>query len=58
VLNLADGSGVSITGKRVVPGNFVTLTFSFDRAEAITLGVPVVSASNPDYAGVKVPPAS
>jgi hypothetical protein len=58
VLNLADGSGVSITGKRVVPGNFVTLTFSFDRAEAITIGVPVVNASNPDYAGVKVPPAS
>ena len=58
VLNLADDSGVSITAKRVAPGNFVKLTFSFDRAEAITLSVPVVASSNPDYADVKVPPAS
>jgi hypothetical protein len=58
VLNLADDSGISITGKRVVPGNFVTVTFSFDRAEAITVGVPVVDAANPDYSGVKVPSTS
>jgi hypothetical protein len=58
VLNLADDSGISITGKRVVPGNFVTVTFSFDRAEAITVDVPVVDAANPDYSGVKVPAAS
>ena len=58
VLNLADDSGISITAKRVVPGNFVRITFSFDRAEAITVDVPVVNAANPDYSGVKVPSGS
>jgi hypothetical protein len=55
LLNLATGGGVAATGKRVVPGNFVTVTFSFDRGQAVTLDVPVVSADNPDYKDVKVP---
>lgn len=57
LLNLATKGAVTIRGQRVVPGNFVTITFSFDRAQAVTLDVPVVSHSNPDYAGVKVPSA-
>jgi hypothetical protein len=57
VLNLATKGAVTIRGQRVVPGNFVTITFSFDRAQSVTLDVPVVSHSNPDYAGVKVPSA-
>jgi hypothetical protein len=57
VLNLATRGAVTIRGQRVVPGNFVTITFSFDRAQSVTLDVPVVSHSNPDYAGVKVPSA-
>lgn len=55
LLNLATQGAVTIHGQRVVPGNFVTITFSFDRAQSVTLDVPVVSHSNPDYAGVKVP---
>jgi hypothetical protein len=55
VLNLAQSGRITARGKRIVPGNFVRITFSFDRGQAATLDVPVVSASNPDYAGVKVP---
>ena len=55
MLNLATQSHITARGTRVVPGNFVEITFSFDRGAAITLGVPVVSAKNPDYAGIKVP---
>jgi len=55
MLNLAKQGSITIRGKRVVPGNFVEITFSFSRGSSITLGVPVVSASNPDYAGIKVP---
>jgi hypothetical protein len=58
LLNLATQGSITARGKRIVPGNVVEITFSFDRAEAITIGVPVVSASNPDYAGVKVPSGS
>lgn len=57
LLNLATQGAVTIHGQRVVPGNFVTITFSFDRAQSVTVDVPVVSHSNPDYAGVKVPSA-
>ncbi len=39
----------------MVPGNFVKITFSFDRGQAVTLDAPVVSSSNPDYKDVKVP---
>jgi len=55
LLNLATKGSITARGQRVVPGNFVTITFTFDRAQAITVDVPVVSASNPDYAGIKVP---
>jgi hypothetical protein len=55
LLNLATQGNVTAHGQRIVPGNFVEITFSFDRAQAITVDVPVVSHSDPDYAGVKVP---
>ena len=42
-------------GDRVKPGNFVDITFSFDRGQAITLKAPVVDASDPVYKDVKVP---
>jgi hypothetical protein len=58
LLNLATKGEITARGKRIVPGNFVEITFSFDRAEAITVDVPVVSHSNPDYADVKVPSGS
>ena len=58
LLNLATEGDVSVRGKRVVPGNFVKITFSFDRAGNVTVDVPVVSADNPDYADVPLPSGS
>jgi hypothetical protein len=58
LLNLAQDGRIFVRGRQIAPGTFVKLTFSFDRAEAVTLDVPVVSASNPDYADVQVPAAS
>ena len=58
LLNLATQSNVGVSGKRVVPGNFVSITFSFDRAAAATLEVPVMSADDPDYAQVPLPSGS
>jgi len=58
VLNLAEEGGVTVRGDRLEPGKFVEITFSFQRGEAATIKVPVVSASNPDYADVQVPSGS
>lgn len=58
LLNLATQGDVSLRGKRIVPGNFVEITFSFDHAGSATLDVPVVSSDDPDYADVKVPAGS
>ncbi len=55
LLNLADDGGISARGERVKPGNFVSITFSFERAEAITLDVPVVSADSPAYEDIPTP---
>lgn len=55
LLNLAKDGRIAVRGKRVVPGNFVEITFSFDRGEAITVGAPVLSASDPDYKDIKLP---
>ena len=57
LLNLATQSNVTARDKRIVPGYFVEITFSFDRGEAITLEVPVVPHSGA-YADVKVPSGS
>ncbi len=48
VLVLDDGS-LRVTGESVQPGGFVPLTFEFERAESITVQVPVVSADTPPY---------
>jgi hypothetical protein len=55
LLNLATDGGVTARGRQIVPGRFVGITFSFDRGKAVTVQVPVVSASDPDYAGIKTP---
>lgn len=55
MLNLATDGHVYVRGSRVVPGNLVEITFSFDRGKSITLKAPVVSADDPVYAGIKVP---
>ena len=54
LLNLATDGRIAIRGARVAPGNFVTITFTFARAQAITVQAPVVANSS-EYAGVKVP---
>lgn len=48
LLVLDDGS-LQVTGESVQPGGFVPLTFEFERAESITVQVPVVSADTPPY---------
>jgi hypothetical protein len=54
-LNLAEGGGVRADGESLVPGRFVTLTFSFERAAAVTVDVPVVEwAAEGPYAEVPV----
>jgi hypothetical protein len=59
LLQLADpdAATVLISGLEVKPGNFVSVTFHFQHADAVTLEVPVVEPGE-DFAGVKVPSAS
>lgn len=53
-VQLVDETEVSVEGESVAPGNFVTLTFSFERGANVTLDVPVVDRRG-DYADVPVP---
>lgn len=54
-VNLSTQGSYSASGQRIVPGRFVKLTFTFQRAQQVTLDVPVMSSSNPDYSGVPLP---
>ena len=54
-VNLSDLGRYSASGRDVVPGKFVKLTFTFQRAQQVTLDVPVMSSSNPDYSSVPLP---
>jgi len=58
LLNLATDGTITARGERVTPGNFVEITFSFDRGQPATLKVPVVSADNPAYSDVPSPSSS
>jgi hypothetical protein len=55
LLNLATKGQVTVFGSQVKPGAFVTLTWTFKHAQTVTFDVPVLSASNPDYAKVPLP---
>lgn len=57
LLNLATDGRNFISGPEVKLGRNVRITFSFDRAKAITLTVPVVG-NTAEYAGVALPSAS
>jgi hypothetical protein len=46
ILTIDDGSA-TVTGDRVVAGNFVPLTFSFENASSVTLQAPVVEPTGP-----------
>ena len=54
LLSLVDEGGAKIEGDAVKAGSFVTLTFSFQRAESVTLDVPVVEHGEGPYADVPV----
>jgi hypothetical protein len=56
LLNLAAQGRIFARGPEVVPGNFVSITFTFQRAKAITVDVPVVDNSGTTYSGVPLPP--
>jgi hypothetical protein len=55
LLNLAKTGQAAAQGKQISPGKFVSLTFSFDRGQAVTVDAPVVSSNNPDYANIRTP---
>ena len=42
LLSLLDEGGAKVEGESVKPGAFITLTFTFERAESVTVDVPVV----------------
>ena len=56
ILKLADTDAavVYVEGEEVVPGQFIRVVFSFERADDVTLNVPVVEPGE-DYAEVEVP---
>ncbi len=58
MVSLSDSGDWSVSGPAVKAGLFATLTFSFQRAQSVTLDVPVVSASDPTFSRVPLPGAS
>lgn len=54
LVNLAESGAVAITGDRVEPGNFVTLTLDFADGQTTELRVPVV-AHEDEYDDVPLP---
>jgi hypothetical protein len=55
VLNLAEEGRIFVEGERVKAGYFVTMTFSFDRGQAVTVEAPVVNAAEPEYDDIPLP---
>ena len=55
LLNLAERGRNFAVGERVRAGYFVNVTFTFTRAEAITVNVPVVNGEEPEYTSVPQP---
>ncbi|MGZ4460529.1 MAG: hypothetical protein ACXVEU_20030 [Nocardioidaceae bacterium] len=55
LLNLAKDGKVTATGSSIVPGKFVTLTWSFQRGKSVTFDAPVVAASSSAYKDVPLP---
>ena len=53
--SLGNTGAWSVSGPAVKPGLFVKLTFNFQRAQSVTLDVPVVSASDPMFSAVPTP---
>lgn len=45
---------ITVRGERIVPGNFVEVTFTFENAEPITTDLPVVTPTD-EYAEVPTP---
>jgi len=58
LVNLANQGSITITGKDVVPGRFLRLTYSFQHGASATLSTLVVSAADPQYSSVPLPSPS
>lgn len=56
-VQLADEGAVGVTGEQVRPGEFVSLAFSFQSGDNLTLDVPVVTADG-TYEDVPLPSES
>jgi hypothetical protein len=54
LVQLADEASISIEGENINAGQFVTLTFTFANAEAVTVEVPVVKRTG-EFAEIPVP---
>jgi hypothetical protein len=54
LVNLANEGGISVIGKAVNPGGFVTLTFVFNSGQSTQVKMPVVVHAG-DYAKVPLP---
>lgn len=55
-VQLLDEGPVSVTGGRIQPGRFISLTFAFEQGGSVTLDAPVVARQGA-YAQVPVPDA-
>jgi hypothetical protein len=53
-VQLANETPISIEGQEITAGSFVTVTFEFERAQSVTVEVPVVERTG-DYAEIPVP---
>jgi hypothetical protein len=58
LLDLAKDGRTFVRGQSVRAGYDVSLTFTFDQGQAVTMEVPVVPSSNPDYGSVTRPSGS
>ncbi|MGZ4437026.1 MAG: hypothetical protein ACXVW6_05270 [Nocardioidaceae bacterium] len=54
-VSLATKGAYSAHGAPITGGSFVKLTFTFKNSQAVTVDVPVVLATNPDYKNVPLP---
>lgn len=54
LVQLADEDPIAVSGEAVVPGAFLTVTFTFENADAVTLDVPVVENTN-EFADIELP---
>lgn len=55
LVNLAKQGRIFVSSRDIVPGRFLQVTFAFQHAASATLQALVVSAQDPQYAGIPLP---